>query len=56
MTRKEFLRLFALAFISLFGVNNFLTYVMREHPAPARPDTRKPSQPAHGFGSRTFGS
>ena len=56
MSRQEFLRLFAVAMLSLFGIRKYtrLSY-QRGREAP-RQVTAPAAPVSHGFGSRSFGA
>lgn len=56
MTRKEFLKLFAVAMITLFGVNNFITALNKYSKRNSIGHTNGASTRSDkGFGSRKFG-
>ena len=53
VSRKDFLKFIGGGIIVLFGMSNFINYLMHFH----RTGTPKPlADNAHGFGSRTFGN
>lgn len=56
MSRQEFLRLFAVAMLSLFGIRNILGYLTKEGEAAPRQATAPAAPVSHGFGSRSFGA
>lgn len=51
MTRKEFVQFAGLAVISLFGINNFLSFLYKNSSSSAHHDRKSGS----GFGSSKFG-
>ena len=53
MSRKEFLRLFGVAILSLFGAKNFIQYVFNANKQSSSESTSKADR---GFGSRSFGN
>ncbi len=56
MSRKEFLRLFALALLGLFGINNFISYILRNQGSSSgSANTTGKTSSAHGFGTSTYG-
>ncbi|MDQ5982992.1 MAG: hypothetical protein QG549_990 [Patescibacteria group bacterium] len=57
MTRKDFLRLFAAALLSVFGISNFIQYLLTHSSQQHRSGpVSSTSQNRHGFGSSKFGS
>jgi hypothetical protein len=56
MSRQEFLRLFAVAMLSLFGIRNILGYLTKEGEEAPRQVTAPAAPGSHGFGSRSFGA
>lgn len=56
MSRKDFLRLFVAALLSVFGVTNFIQYLL-SHSSPQSRSGSVASTPQdrHGFGSSKFG-
>ena len=56
MTRKEFLKLFAVALISILGINNFITNLDKYSKRNTIGQTSGAnSKTSRGFGSRKFG-
>lgn len=56
MTRKDFLRLFAAAILSVFGVSNFIQYLLSHSPQQSQAGSvANTPQDRHGFGSSKFG-
>lgn len=55
MTRKDFLRLFAAALLSVFGVTNFIQYLLKHSSQPQSGSVTNAPQDRHGFGSSKFG-
>lgn len=57
MTRKEFLRLFGVAVLASFGVNNFISYLLKNSKQPSRDamSGQGMERGGSGFGSRRFG-
>lgn len=54
MTRKEFLRLFVVALVALFGINNFIA-ALRKSPKLTNEQPTVPEKASEGFGTRKFG-
>lgn len=56
MSRKEFLRFFIMAIMAIFGVTNFLNFIMKNSKKIESANQKAVEQSsAHGFGSRKFG-
>lgn len=57
MSRQDFLRLFGVAMLSLFGIRNILSYLTKEGASTASVPQQVVSHQASvkGFGSRSFG-
>ncbi len=54
VTRKEFLQLLGLGALAVFGINNLLSLLFKEH-AKTTTATQRSAAPS-GFGSRKFGA
>lgn len=52
MNRKEFIQLAGMALVALLGINNFLSFLLRNSGGTARSDARS----GRGFGSSKFGA
>lgn len=55
MTRQEFLKVTGMALLTIFGVNNLITLLMRSSQSQNTAQVSKVPA-SHGFGSRTFGN
>lgn len=56
MSRKEFLQIVGMALLTIFGVNNLISLMLRGNQQPQNVTQAGKVPTSHGFGSRTFGN
>ena len=56
MSRKEFLQIVGMALLTIFGVNNLISLLLRSNQQPQNITQTGKVPTSHGFGSRTFGN
>jgi secreted PhoX family phosphatase len=54
MSRKQFLQVAGMGLLSVFGISNFLSYVLKNQSNKQVATTQ--ARTSNGFGARTFGN